>query len=194
MTRQIEGVIDIACRASEANRLLLAMAMEIASEIEEELFLHSSERERALLRSFLREAHPSVWSVISISGQFMMASAAAARLLDGTDQIVLWEQASQAAALQCERSVILTLADGRQIQARCKPVESHGRTVGVVIELDPDSLEQTELQQILAACGRSTATSSGRPGILGSPGRRCTPSSGPTASSSTAPSSEPAGG
>lgn len=151
MTRQIEGVIDIACRASEANRLLLAMAMEIASEIEEELFLHSSERERALLRSFLREAHPSVWSVISISGQFMMASAAAARLLDGTDQIVLWEQASQAAALQCERSVILTLADGRQIQARCKPVESHGRTVGVVIELDPDSLEQTELQQILAA-------------------------------------------
>jgi len=141
MTRQIEGVIDIACRASEANRLLLPMAMEIASEIEQELFLHASERERALLRSFLREARPSVRPVISISEQFMMANAAAARLLDGTDQIVLWEQASRAAALQSQRSVILTLADGRQIQANCKPVESHGRTVGVVIELDPDSLE-----------------------------------------------------
>ena len=193
MTRQIEGVIDIACRASEANRLLLAMAMEIASEIEE-LFLHSSEHERALLRSFLREAHPSVWPVISISEQFMMASAAAARLLDGTDQIVLWEQASQAAALQCERSIILTLADGRQIQARCKPVESHGRMVGSSSNSIPILASRPSCSRSSPLCGRSTATSSGRPGILGSPGRRCTASSGPTASSSTAPSSEPAGG
>jgi sigma-54 dependent transcriptional regulator, acetoin dehydrogenase operon transcriptional activator AcoR len=141
MTRQIEGVIDIACRASDANRLLLPMAMEIASEIEQALFLHSSERERALLRSFLRQARPSVRPVISISEQFMMANAAAARLLDGTDQIVLWEQASRVAALQSEQSIVLTLADGRRVQARCKPVESHGRTVGVVIELDADSLE-----------------------------------------------------
>jgi sigma-54 dependent transcriptional regulator, acetoin dehydrogenase operon transcriptional activator AcoR len=143
MTRQIEGVLDIACRELEANGLLLPMALELASEIEQELYLHASERERALLESFLREVKTSTRPVVSISEQLMMANAAAARLLDGTDQVVLWEQASLAVTSQRERSIELTLADGRPVQARCKPVELDTRTIGVVVELDLHSLEAT---------------------------------------------------
>src|SRR5438105_2313678 len=48
MTNQIEGVLDIACRDAQHDQLLLPMALEIAAEIEHELYLHASERERAL--------------------------------------------------------------------------------------------------------------------------------------------------
>jgi transcriptional regulator of acetoin/glycerol metabolism len=141
MTRQIEGVLDIACRDVEANRLLLPMAMEIASEIEHELYLHASERERALLESFLREVRTSTRPVVSMSEQVMMANAAAARLLDGTDQVVLWEQASLAAVSHHERTVMLTLGDGRHVKAVCRPVDVGSRAIGVVVELDPKGLE-----------------------------------------------------
>jgi transcriptional regulator of acetoin/glycerol metabolism len=141
MTRQIEGVLDIACRNSRSNRLLLPMAMEIASEIEQALYLHASERERVLLQSFLREVKNSTRPVVSMSEQLMMANAAAARLLDGTDQVVLWEQASLAASGHRERSLVLTLGDGRPVHARCTPVELDSRTIGVVVELDPHTLE-----------------------------------------------------
>jgi transcriptional regulator of acetoin/glycerol metabolism len=142
-TRQIEGVLDIACRQVDPNRLLLPMAMEIASEIEQELYLQASERERVLLQSFLREVRTSNHAVVSMSEQLMMANVAAARLLDGTDQVVLWEQASVAAAAHRERRIVLTLAGGRPVQARCKPVELDARTIGVVVELDPDIVEVT---------------------------------------------------
>ncbi|MEW6471438.1 MAG: helix-turn-helix domain-containing protein [Actinomycetota bacterium] len=143
MTNQIEGVLDIACRDTENDRLLLPMALQIASEIEHELYLHASERERALLESFLREVKTSSRPVVSMSEQFMMANAAAARLLDGTDQVLLWEQASLAVASHRERVLQLVLGDGRPVRARCRPVELDTRTIGVVIELDPGSLGET---------------------------------------------------
>src|SRR5207302_11345256 len=110
------------CHWPESNRLLLPMAMEIAAEIENELYLHGSERERALMESFLRDVRTSTRPVVSLSEYLMMANAAAARLLDGTDQVVLWEQAGQAAAHHAERSIVLTLADGTSVRATCKPV------------------------------------------------------------------------
>jgi transcriptional regulator of acetoin/glycerol metabolism len=143
MTNQIEGVLDIACRDAQNDRLLLPMAMEIASEIEHELYLHSSERERALLESFLREVKTSSRPVVSMSEQFMMANTAAARLLDGTDKVVLWEQASLAVTSHRERSLELVLGDGRPVRARCRPVELDTRTIGVVVKLDPGSLGET---------------------------------------------------
>ena len=155
MTNQIEGVLDIACRDAHNDRLLLPMAMEIASKIEHQLYLHASERERALLESFLREVRASSRPVVSMSEQFMMANAAAARLLDGTDQLLLWEQASLAATSHRERSLELVLGDGRPVRAHCRPVEIDARTIGVVVEFDPASLGET-------AARRSCTVSAGQ--------------------------------
>jgi transcriptional regulator of acetoin/glycerol metabolism len=140
ITRHIEGGVNIACRYKDTNALVLPMVMEIASEVEQSLYLHASQRERSLFESFLRETRNSNLPVVSMSEQLMMANAAAARLLDGTDQIVLWEQASQAAASHVERSILLVLADGRAVQAKCRPVDAGGSTIGVVIEIDPETL------------------------------------------------------
>ena len=147
VTNQIEGVLDIACRDAQHDRLLLPMAMEIASEIEHELYLHASERERALLESFLREVRTSTRPVVSMSEQFMMANAAAARLLDGTDQVLLWEQASLAVTSHRERSLDLVLGDGRPVRASCRPVELDRRTIGVVVELDAGSLSEAAVRR-----------------------------------------------
>jgi sigma-54 dependent transcriptional regulator, acetoin dehydrogenase operon transcriptional activator AcoR len=162
MTNQIEGVLDIACRDAQHDRLLLPMAMEIASEIEHELYLHASERERALLESFLREVRTSSRPVVSMSEQFMMANAAAARLLDGTDQVLLWEQASLAVTSHRERSLELVLGDGRPVRAHCRPVELDTRTIGVVVELDPGSLGETAVRRKATA-----APSAGSESIVG---------------------------
>ncbi len=141
MTGQIEGVLDIAYWQADPRRSLLPVALEAAAEIERELYLHASEREQALLRSFLQQARRTARPVVSMSEQVMMANAAAARLLDGADQVVLWEQASQAAAGRRSRSVVLSLADGREVRAHCQPVELDARTIGVLVELEPGDLE-----------------------------------------------------
>jgi sigma-54 dependent transcriptional regulator, acetoin dehydrogenase operon transcriptional activator AcoR len=151
ITHHIEGGINIACRFKDSNSLVLPMVLEMASEIEQALYLQSSERERALFDSFLEEARKSILPVVSMSEQLMMANAAAARLLDGTDQVVLWEQAHQAVAERSERSIVVTLADGRAVAARCKPVDVGGRSIGVVIELDSTALAAVRTRRRTAA-------------------------------------------
>jgi transcriptional regulator of acetoin/glycerol metabolism len=143
ITRHIAGLVNLACGHKDTNALILPMVTEIASEIERELYLHASEGERALLESFLREARTSSRAIVSMSEQVVMANVAATRVLEGADQAVLWEQASRAAAQRSERSILLTLADGRSVQARCKPVDIGSHSVGVLVELFPEVLAHT---------------------------------------------------
>lgn len=164
ITHRIEGGVNIACRHKDTNSLVLPMVMEMASEIEQALYLHSSERERALFDSFLRAARNSSLPVVSMSEQLMMANAAAARLLDGTDQVVLWEQAYQAVAQHAERSILVSLSDGRFIEARCKPVDLGGRSIGVVIELDPSALAAVRAGRQEAARAKAASTLVGESG------------------------------
>jgi transcriptional regulator of acetoin/glycerol metabolism len=137
ITHHIEGGINIACRYRDTNSLVLPMVMEMASAIEEALYRQASNRERALFDSFLRHVRTSALPVVSMSEQVMMANAAAARLLDGSDQVVLWEQAYQAIARRSERSITVVLADDRVVTARCSPIHVGGRNIGVLIEFDP---------------------------------------------------------
>jgi DNA-binding NtrC family response regulator len=81
----------------------------------------------------------------------MVSNAVAARLLDGTDQVVLWEQAHHAVAQDHETTIVVSLADGRTLQARCKPVDGAGRNVGVVIELNPSALADVTSKRRRAA-------------------------------------------
>jgi transcriptional regulator of acetoin/glycerol metabolism len=156
ITRRVEGGINIACRVKDTNSLVLPMVMEMASEIEHSLYLHAAERERVLFDTFWEEARSSAVPVVSMSEQLMMTNAAAARLLEGTDQVVLWEQAHQAVAQHAERSIVVTLADGRTVAAHCRPVELGGRSFGVVIHLDaalPDRLPTARLDTAAAPRG-----------------------------------------
>lgn len=154
ITHHIEGGINIACRHKDTNSLVLPMVMEMASAIEDALYRQASDRERALFDSFLRRVRTSAMPVVSMSEQFMMANAAAARLLDGSDQVVLWEQAYQAVARRSERCITVTLADNRVVKARCVPVDLGGRSIGVVIELDPSSLDVARRQSPMAGAPR----------------------------------------
>jgi transcriptional regulator of acetoin/glycerol metabolism len=158
MTHHIEGGINIAIRYKDTNSLVLPMVMEMASEIEQALYLQASERQRVLFDSFLHEARNSTLPVVSMSEQLMMTNAAAARLLDGTDQVVLWEQAYQAVAQHTERTIMVTLADGRVVEARCKPVDFGGRNIGVVIELDPAALAAVRTRRREAAVAKPAST------------------------------------
>ena len=151
ITHHIEGGINIACRYKDTNSLVLPMVMEMASAIEDTLYRQASERERALFDSFLRQVASSTMPIVSMSEQFMIANAAAARLLDGSDQAVLWEQAYQAIARRSARSITVHLADNRVIVARCSPVDLGGRSIGVVIELDPTGLAITRSPSSTAA-------------------------------------------
>jgi transcriptional regulator of acetoin/glycerol metabolism len=141
ITHHVEGGINIACRYKDTNSLVLPMVMEMASAIEDALYRQASDRERALFDSFLRQVRTSPMPIVSMSEQFMMANAAAARLLDGSDQVVLWEQAYQAITRRSERSISVVLADSRVVRATCSPVDLGGRSIGVLIEFDPATVE-----------------------------------------------------
>jgi sigma-54 dependent transcriptional regulator, acetoin dehydrogenase operon transcriptional activator AcoR len=136
ITHHIEGGVNIACRHKDTNSLVLPMVLEMTSAIEEALYRQASDRERALFDSFLRHVRSSALPTVAMSEQFMFANAAAARLLDGADQVVLWEQAYQAISRGTDRHITLTVGD-RLVDAHCAPVELAGRAIGVRIELSP---------------------------------------------------------
>jgi sigma-54 dependent transcriptional regulator, acetoin dehydrogenase operon transcriptional activator AcoR len=137
ITRRIEGVVDIACEYRHTNSLLLPMVMEIAEEIERQLYLHASHGERAVLDSFLRALRHSATALVAVNEQMMISNAAAARLLDNADQVVLWEEAASAMSDRGEHERELMLRNGHRVRARFRPVMAGDRSLGAIVEMEP---------------------------------------------------------
>lgn len=138
-TRHVDGAINIACRHSDANSLILPIVLEIGAAIEDALYRQSTEVERTLFDHFLKWGKSSTAPIVTIGEHFFVANTPAARLLDGADQAVLWERASQAIYEGGGRDFQLLLGE-ENLTARCIPVEVAGHNIGAVIMLLPSAL------------------------------------------------------
>ncbi len=136
LSGRIEGVLDLACPVTESNSLLLPTVIDLAAQIERELFERVSDSDRSMLRAFLARNAETTRPVIALTDQMMMTNASAAPWLDGVDQAFLLDQADMASMSAGEVVRELSFPGGRSATARCLPVHAGMRVAGLLIELD----------------------------------------------------------
>jgi transcriptional regulator of acetoin/glycerol metabolism len=134
LSRQIEGVVNLACPNAEVNALLLPAVIDLARQIGREMHASSTHREQAVLEAFLLANRTTRGPIVAIGDDFLMANSAAAPLLDGDEQSALWQQvpdgldeASVSGQIQTNRGALNAVFRG---------VIIGGRTVGSIIQLD----------------------------------------------------------
>lgn len=135
ITRQLQGVLNLTCRAREANELMLPFVLEAAQAIERRLYLKSSRNERVLLEQFLSAEKRSSRPIIVLNDQIVISNAAAARVLDEVGQVQLWEYAAAAIEEHRGQDTLLPLGDGGSVALRCQPVQEGRAVIGVQMEI-----------------------------------------------------------
>lgn len=138
VTGRIEGVLNIACRADDANGLMLPVALGAAREIERRLYLGRSHTERLLMEKFL-SASQSGRAVIVLNDQMLISNAPAAGVLDHAGQAVLWDHAVAAISGHHQRRSELKLAPGQVVTTRCHPIAKDDDLIGALIEIEPSA-------------------------------------------------------
>ncbi len=138
--RQPLGVLDVTCPADHDNALITLLAEQTARSIEERLVEQHSMTERALLSRFLSTSRRSHAGIVVLSDRILMSNPQAARLLDGVDQPLVWDQASRAMSGDGNSGLVeseLPLAGGGTAFTRTTPLRDGGEVIGVLMEIRP---------------------------------------------------------
>jgi DNA-binding CsgD family transcriptional regulator len=136
-TGRILGAVGLACRAEAASPLMVPFVKRARWEIEHRLIEGVSVADRVLLEAFLRARRRAKGPLISVSDRTMQTNAAAAALVEPSDQGMLWEWATRAVAGSGPARSGLRLSGGLTFTVRATPVEDGGVLVGVLLRLDP---------------------------------------------------------
>jgi transcriptional regulator of acetoin/glycerol metabolism/DNA-binding CsgD family transcriptional regulator len=134
-TGRVTGVIDITTSVARANSLMLPFAKQTAWEIEQRLLEGTSAVERVMHETFQSARRRAKGPLVLVSEFTMMTNPAAARLLEPTDQHLLWEWSSRATTTGANRAADLSLTNGSAVLAQCEPVDDGNAVIGTLIWL-----------------------------------------------------------
>ncbi|MFF0243145.1 sigma-54-dependent Fis family transcriptional regulator [Rhodococcus pyridinivorans] len=137
VTKRLIGTLNLTCRYSDTNPIMLSWVCEVATQIEQALATSATRREQLLFEAFLADNRDSRHAVICLDEQTIISNAAAARILGPSDQAILWEHAARSlqsgAGAVVEKTV--SLADGAAIGVDVLPVTDGPTTVGALLRL-----------------------------------------------------------
>jgi sigma-54 dependent transcriptional regulator, acetoin dehydrogenase operon transcriptional activator AcoR len=134
---RILGVIDLTCEASNAHPLMLAMATRAARLIEQRLIDVASLREKLVLQQFLQKQRRARGPVVFLDTRTMLSNAAASRLVEPGDELVLRENARWIVSEGISGFQEISLGTDRRVSVRCETVLDGGDPVGTMLELRP---------------------------------------------------------
>jgi sigma-54 dependent transcriptional regulator, acetoin dehydrogenase operon transcriptional activator AcoR len=134
---RVEGVVSLTCRVDAHNPLQLPLISAAAREIERRLLEAATETERRLLEAFTAARHRTTRPVLCVGEDVVLATPAAARLLEGVSQGLLWERARGAVAEDGERLFALMVDGEEELLARCRAVRDDEAMVGVLVAIHP---------------------------------------------------------
>ncbi len=137
VTGRVEGVVSLTCRADAANPLQLPLISAAARDIEQRLLEAAEATERCLLAAFTAARHRTTRPVLCVGEDLVLATPAAARMLEGVSQGLLWERARGAVADDDERLFALAIDGEEELLARCRAVRDDDAMVGVIVAIDP---------------------------------------------------------
>lgn len=136
ITRRLEGVITMTCRAAAANPLLTPLMTSTAHEVEGRLLWETTRTERELLDVYLRSSRRGHRPVAVVSEGLLIAGPQVTDLLEGIDRELLWD-AVQAAARD-DRALARLIESVPELAKvlRCTPVETDGSVLGALVEFE----------------------------------------------------------
>jgi transcriptional regulator of acetoin/glycerol metabolism len=134
---RVEGVVSLTCRTADASPLQLAIVLGAVQEAEQRLLEQATARERRLLASLLTARRRTAQPLVCVGEDIVLATPAAARLLEGVDQGLLWDRARRTLADGRGEATASALAldDDAPLRATCEAVLDDGAVVGVLIEV-----------------------------------------------------------
>ncbi|TPQ22893.1 sigma-54-dependent Fis family transcriptional regulator [Streptomyces sporangiiformans] len=151
LTHRLEGIIDITCRAADANDLMRVLAGQAAQDVERLLLERVGAGPRALMAEFQAACTRTPNPVLAVSGDFVMANSAATRLPAVDREHVEQIAAELARGARGEARLLLSVGETRLRSVR---VRTGRRSVGVVLEVSFPRPERM---------GETTAAASERP-------------------------------
>jgi transcriptional regulator of acetoin/glycerol metabolism len=142
LTRRLEGVITLSCRATSGNPLLTPLMTSTAQEVESRLLAQASTRERQLLDSYLVAIGSRRTPIAAIGQDIVIAGPRVTELLEGIDRAVLWEHVrGLALGSRVTFGERLPILRDRFRIGRCQPVLHGDAVIGVIVELEVANLE-----------------------------------------------------
>ena len=134
---RMSGVIDLTCRASHADKLMLPLARRAAREIEQRLVDDKRVAERLLLQRFLQRRRGAKGPLLFVNAQQMITNAAADHIVQPADIGLVWDQVARALANGRLEASELVLRDGESMVMRCEAVYDGEALVGAIVQLRP---------------------------------------------------------
>jgi DNA-binding CsgD family transcriptional regulator len=116
---------------------MLPLATRTAREIEQRLIDDTRVAERVVLQQFLRARRGAKGPLVFVNERTMITNAAADRLVDPTDEALLWDCARRYLAGGQGDGAGLVLGGGASVAVRCEPVFDGGAVLGALLRLGP---------------------------------------------------------
>ncbi len=138
VTRRLEGVITLSCRATSGNPLLTPLMTSTAQEVESRLLAQASTSERQLLDEYLVAIGSRRAPVAAVGQDIFIAGPKVTELIEGVDRALLWEYVRAVALGSSARADEMGLTTDRFRITRCTPVERGGAVIGALVEFDLD--------------------------------------------------------
>lgn len=164
ITRRLEGVITMNCRATSHNPLLAPLMTSTAQEVESRLLAQATTSERILLDEYLVAVGSRRAPVAAVGQDIFMAGPRVIDLLEGIDRAALWEYVRTVALGSLTHGMDLGLTTERFRISRCTPVERDGHVIGALVEFDLHRVVHDDF--ILAAAPKPTVTLPGKSAAL----------------------------
>ncbi|GCD90004.1 Fis family transcriptional regulator [Nocardioides sp. LS1] len=161
ITRRLEGVITMNCRATSGNPLLTPLMTSTATEVESRLLAQATTSERQLLDEYLVAIGSRRAPVAAVGQDIFIAGPKVTDLLEGVDRAALWEYVRGIALGSGLAADDFGLTTDRFRITRCKPVINDGRIIGALVEFDVDRPAAHE-ELALVAPPRPTITLPGK--------------------------------
>ncbi|MDQ4067904.1 MAG: LuxR C-terminal-related transcriptional regulator, partial [Actinomycetota bacterium] len=125
------GVLDLTCLAGEGSALTLPFANRAARDVEQRLVDDARVGERLMIQRFLQERRRAKGPLVFITERTMLTNAAADRLVEPEDELLLRDWAGRSGTGE------LVLSRGTAVTVRSEPVGEGGARAVTILRLQP---------------------------------------------------------
>ncbi|MBM7366944.1 sigma-54-dependent Fis family transcriptional regulator [Gordonia hydrophobica] len=136
-SRTVAGVLDITCKMEDVSDLMGPLIRAAVRDIEARLFEESSITEQRVLREYMRSKRRGHQAVVAMTPDTVIATPVASRLIDSTDQMMLWEWVSERLVGREDWVGAVRLSGGAQVAVRARRVSAPSEPLNVVVECRP---------------------------------------------------------
>jgi transcriptional regulator of acetoin/glycerol metabolism len=138
ITRRLEGVITMNCRATSGNPLLTPLMTSTAQEVESRLLAQATTSERLLLDEYLVAIGSRRAPVAAVGQDIFIAGPKVTELIEGVDRAALWEYVRGVALGSTATGTDPGFSSDRFRIASCKPIVRDDRIIGALVEFEID--------------------------------------------------------